>query len=537
MNIVKLKPVIHMIGIIKKSTISNILLIFVMVFCFMLNNQKAIAKDIRYTTESLSIENVHPKIINGIIYIPLRSVFEALGWEVSWDGQSKTVTCTNENRVIRFKVDSSKVDIDDSYYIIDGALIILENKSYIPQKFITEEFGLKVRWNKNDNIIITSDKGTTGIIVDGGSNIVIVGDSMIVNIFEPYNIYTISDMISYSDRLLASNNAQEALHKYKEILGNISKEEMPDIYAHVMNNLANAYSKLSESKNTRSNILTAIGFYNEAMAYYRDNDYAAKYSIILNNLGSAYRILSDITGNNAFLVTAAIYYEEALQYYTLPQHPIEYSLIQYNLGKVYYDLGELDLSKECFIAAKDVFVESLDIYSLDKNPNCYATIQFHLGIINNVLEDLCPLEEEEMHQVNDFEGVKVKEIDNFKEALKVWTAESYPLNYAKVHEHLGKIHTKYYEKSGDVEYLIMAEKEYEEAVEFYSIERYPFLYAAVNYELGNLKLLFSRIENRDKHLSEATSAYENSLKVFNSSEYSKYYAEALLAIERSKDLK
>jgi hypothetical protein len=33
---------------------------------------------------------------------------------------------------------------------------------------------------------------------------------------------------------------------------------MPDVYAHVMNNTANAYSKLAEYKNTRSNIHMAI---------------------------------------------------------------------------------------------------------------------------------------------------------------------------------------------------------------------------------------------------------------------------------------
>ncbi|GAE88263.1 stalk domain-containing protein [Acetivibrio straminisolvens] len=475
-------------NIVRKFTVLIIFTFLVMCFCFLQSNRKVIAKDIRLSTESLNIENARPENINGIIYIPLRNIFEALGWEVSWDGKVKTVVCTNGTRVIRFKADSEKVDIDDRYYIMSGPLTILDSKSYVPQRFITEEFGLKVRWNKKDNIIITSDKDTTSITVNGSSNIVIVGDSLIVNIFEPYNIHTISDMISYSDRLLASNNEEEALHKYKEILDNISKEEEPEIYAHVMSNLANAYSKLSESKDTKSNILCAIGYYHEAIGYYRDND-DANYSIILNNLGSAYRILSDITGNSIFLAKALIHYQEALQYYPLSRSDTDYALIQYNLGKTYYDLGMPNLAKECFVDAKDVFLKPPDLNSSDTNPSYYAAIQFHLGIINNILEELCPLEEECNNYVNNFEEADIKGIDNFNKALKVWTAESYPLNYAKVHECLGKIYTSYYERFGNVEYLTMAEKEYEEAIEFYSAERHPFPYAVANYELGNLKLL------------------------------------------------
>jgi len=521
---------------IKKFTVWTMFLTFAICFCFVYSSHKVIAKDIRLTAKSLNIENARPENINGVIYLPLRSIFESLGWEVSWNDQSKTILCTNENRVIRFKAGSTKVDIDGRHYIMDEPLRILKDKSYIPQRFITEEFGLKVRWDKKDNIIITSDNDTTGIAVSGSGNIVILGDSLIVNIFEPYSIHTVSDMISYSDRLLASNNEEEAVRKYKEILDNISEEENPDIYAHVMNNLANAYSKLSGSKDSKNNILSAIGFYHKALNYYRNNN-DANYSLTLNNLGSAYRILSDVTGNNMFLLNALICYNEALQYYTLPQHYMDYALIQYNLGKTYYDLGIPELSKEYLTDAKDVFSKALDIYSLDTEPFHYATVQFHLGIINNLLDILCPFEEGVTVRANNFEETDIKEIDNFKEALKVWTAESYPLNYAKAHEHMGEIYTKYYEKFGNVEYLIMAEKEYEEAIEFYSIERHPFLYAVANYKLGNLKLLFAKLYNSDKYIFEAGLAYENSLKVFDPADYPKYHSEALLAARKLEDLK
>jgi tetratricopeptide (TPR) repeat protein len=519
--------------------------VLIMCFCFIQNNGTVIAKNIRLTSESLNIKNARPENIDGTVYIPLRSIFEALGWEVIWNTQSKTVTCTNNGRVINLKLGSTLVKIDDRHYIMDKPFIILGNMSYVPKKFITEEFGLKVRWNKKDNIIITSDEDTTSVTVNGGSNIIIVGDSMIVNIFEPCNIYTISDLISYADRLLASNNAQEALHKYNEILDNLSKEEIPDTYAHVMNNRANAYQKLAEYKQTKSNIQSAIGSYLEAMSYYIDIDDTTNYSIILNNLGSAYKNLYDITGNNSYLVEASVYYEKALKYYCLPKYPMDYALIQYNMGKVYYNLGMIDLSKECFMASRDVFENSVDRYSLDKDPSCYATIQFHLGIIHSVLNELLLLEGTDVQLVNNpqlqpitnFDEANAKAISHFNEALKVWTAESYPLNYAKVHKYLGDMYTKSCKYSGDLKYLLEAEKEYEEAIEFYSRERYPFLYAVANYELGSLKILLSRVPTSDEYYSEAATAYQNSLEVLNSLEYPRYYDKTLSAIEKLENRK
>lgn len=520
-----------MIHIKKRMQLLAISAVFTMCFCLIHTGGKVFAKDIRLTAESVNIKNARPENINGTVYIPLRNIFEALGWEVIWDAQSKTVTCTNDNRVIHFKPDSTMVEIDGKQSIMDNPPVIMRNTSYVPKKFITDEFGLKVRWNKKDNIIITSDEDTTSVTVNGGSNIIIVGDGMIINIFEPCDIHAVSDMISLADRLIASNNAQEALHKYNEILDSLSKEENPDIYAYVMNNRANAYQKLAEHRDTGSNIQSAIDSYQEALDYYIEIDDTANYSIILNNLGSAYKKLYDITGNNTYLVEASVYYEKALKYYNLHRYPMDYALIQYNMGKVYYELGFIDFSKRCFLASKDVFEKLLNTYSLDNAPSCYATIQFHLGDICSVVEELQYLEKKDIHKVNNQE----KATGNFNEALKVWTAESHPLNYAKVHKYFGDMYIRYYKIFENADYLIMAEKEYEEALEFYSPERHPFLYAVANYQLGSLKILLFRFETGDKYLYEAARAYENSLKVLNFAEYPRYYSKALSAVEKLKN--
>ena len=98
---------------------------------------------------------------------------------------TKKVICTNGNNTIKFENNSSEVIIDNEYYHMDSPFIIAGNTGYVPQKFIVEQFGVKVRWNKKDNIVLLSANNTQSISINGSSNIVIVGEGIIANIFEP----------------------------------------------------------------------------------------------------------------------------------------------------------------------------------------------------------------------------------------------------------------------------------------------------------------------------------------------------------------
>ncbi|KNY29729.1 stalk domain-containing protein [Pseudobacteroides cellulosolvens] len=484
------------------------------------------AKDTRITTDSLNIKDARTETINGTIYLPLRNIFQSLGWKVYWSSKEKSVKCVCDNGEINFKLGSKEIYIDKTYSLMDSPFIIIKNKSYIPKKFITQQFGIKARWNKKGNIIITSDKDTTSVTVNGGNNIVIVGDGIIVNIFEPCNVDTINDMISYSDRLLAFNNPEEAIKKYNEILDNISKDETPDVYAHVMNNMANAYSKLSEYKQTKRNISIAIKYYHEAIAYYKDIEDTANYSILLNNLGSAYRVLCNITGNNSLLKTSIDLYRESLKFYTLTKYPMDYSLIQYNMAKAYSDMDNFDLSIDCLLEAKEIFTKVLEKYTIDKSPSCYALIQYNLGSINFMLKGIYPLK-----------GSTDNLSNYFNEALKVWTAESYPMNYAKVHQYLGYMNMKSYENSDIKEYLYTAKEEYNEASKFYSLDRSPYKYAEINYDLGYVEFLIAKLNNNEDSILNTICCYQNCLKVFNIDEYPKHHKSTLSAIEKLNNIK
>ncbi|CAN7742707.1 copper amine oxidase N-terminal domain-containing protein [Paenibacillus sp. LjRoot56] len=88
-----------------------------------------------------------PIIKYGVTLIPLRVIFEKLGAKVEWNQDTYTVTATKENTTI-------VLSVGDSTAIIDGAVVKLEqpseivnDKTMIPLRFVSEALGAKVDWN------------------------------------------------------------------------------------------------------------------------------------------------------------------------------------------------------------------------------------------------------------------------------------------------------------------------------------------------------------------------------------------------------
>lgn len=115
-------------------------------------------------------EGIAPLIINDSTYVPLRSVFDKMGINVYWDQYKKSdildaqsITCTKNDTIVQFmrtfNDTGSNVwtltkwigeNTDSSNYtrinITDLQPTIIENRSYIPLRVVSEAFGADVGW-------------------------------------------------------------------------------------------------------------------------------------------------------------------------------------------------------------------------------------------------------------------------------------------------------------------------------------------------------------------------------------------------------
>ena len=97
--------------------------------------------------------DVAPIMENDRTLIPLRGLFEKMGAAVEWDGQNQTAIVTKDDMVLSVKIDHYGAKVNDSCKYMDVPARLVESRTMIPLRFLSEELGYTVIWNENDHSI------------------------------------------------------------------------------------------------------------------------------------------------------------------------------------------------------------------------------------------------------------------------------------------------------------------------------------------------------------------------------------------------
>ena len=89
-----------------------------------------------------------PIIRNDRTILPVRAVVEALGGEVEWEDNTQTATLTYADNKIELVIDSKTALLNGEKHELDVTPIIINDRTYLPIRFIAEGFGWKVDWNE-----------------------------------------------------------------------------------------------------------------------------------------------------------------------------------------------------------------------------------------------------------------------------------------------------------------------------------------------------------------------------------------------------
>lgn len=103
---------------------------------------------------------VPPVILNNWTLVPARAVFEEMGAKVSWKESTKQVTVktSKHNIVLIIDKDSAVVDGKSQKLMIPAKII--NQSTMIPLRFVSENIGLKVKWDPDTYFITISDKAS-----------------------------------------------------------------------------------------------------------------------------------------------------------------------------------------------------------------------------------------------------------------------------------------------------------------------------------------------------------------------------------------
>ncbi len=111
-------------------------------------------------SEELSLD-VPPTIQNGRTLVPLRFIGEAFGATVAWESKTRAITLSLHPRTIRLWIDNPKAVIESAHpdeepvkeIILEIPPQIINGRTMVPIRFISEAFGAKVEWEAKTQTI------------------------------------------------------------------------------------------------------------------------------------------------------------------------------------------------------------------------------------------------------------------------------------------------------------------------------------------------------------------------------------------------
>ena len=104
------------------------------------------------------------QIVNGRTMLPMRSIFEKLGADVSWAGTDQLIFATKGNKFITLKIGVPKMSVqstesaDNQVTELDAAPFIDSDYTLVPVRAIAESLDADVQWNEETRTVAIATK-------------------------------------------------------------------------------------------------------------------------------------------------------------------------------------------------------------------------------------------------------------------------------------------------------------------------------------------------------------------------------------------
>lgn len=91
--------------------------------------------------------------------VPARAIAEGLGIDVKWDEELRQVTFTHRQSSMILTVDQSVVWMDGKRITLDTPAVVMDNRTMVPLRFISEWFGARVDWIEERQLVLVTSSG------------------------------------------------------------------------------------------------------------------------------------------------------------------------------------------------------------------------------------------------------------------------------------------------------------------------------------------------------------------------------------------
>jgi len=117
--------------------------------------------DVIYDGNYIGFFENEPINVDGRIKLPFRDLLESMGANISFDDSTKTVSAEKDGTVITFSLDSDTIYVDkngeQSSFTMDTSIDVINDRTYVPVRFIAEAFGFTVGWDDEAKSVTITD--------------------------------------------------------------------------------------------------------------------------------------------------------------------------------------------------------------------------------------------------------------------------------------------------------------------------------------------------------------------------------------------
>lgn len=295
---------------VKKLFCKTIILIAILIFIIGSLSAAASSGDISVNFDGTFLKfDQNPIIVNSRTMVPLRTVFEAYGAEVSWDEGTEIITSKLDDIEIILQIDNNEMFRNGKVIHLDAAPMIEGDRTLVPVRAISESFGSEVTWDDINRIVCIRNLPESNKVMNGT---IISDEYRYENYDGQYNgvsIFNKNGTDYFGMELLGIS--KKSGEKYAEMLNGMA-EDLPDVrvFCGVVPTAAEFYapfgfrtnylSAISHIYNNLDSNVTPINIEN-AMMSNADKYIYFKTDHHWTHLGSyfAYREFCSVSGNMA----------------------------------------------------------------------------------------------------------------------------------------------------------------------------------------------------------------------------------------------
>ena len=112
---------------------------------------------VRISGEPVVFEGQQPAIVDGRTLVPVRGVFEQLGFTVGWDDDLRQATLTSDDHVVVITINSATFSTNGEDHALDVPAQIIGGSTMLPLRAVLESVGYHLDWDEVARaVLITS---------------------------------------------------------------------------------------------------------------------------------------------------------------------------------------------------------------------------------------------------------------------------------------------------------------------------------------------------------------------------------------------